>query len=169
MTTDVFDEHRFTSQLSLYEPVRRRLSKETTRHTRTNSSVTIFESESTNSINRPQRIKYSTQQTISSTTTTTSVQQRNTGSNDIITLFRTFAMKPFRTSSMINATGEGQINNPTPSNHSHGKPTISLLKYRPLSENVSDQTSNIQSTRVCIQKGSLYLKRQWIQMKLIVI
>ena len=160
MTTDVFDEHRFTSQLSLYEPVRRRVSKETTRHTRTNSSVTIFETESTNSINRPQRIKYSTQQTISSSSsTTTSVQQRNSGSNDFISLFRTFAMKPFRTSSMINSAGEGQITNTTTSNHSNGKPTISLLKYRPLSENVSDQTPNIQSTRVCIQKDALCLNR----------
>jgi hypothetical protein len=65
-------------------------------------------------------------------------------------MFRTFAMKPFRTSSMTNAIVEGQINNGTGGNHTHAKPPVSLLKYRPLSENVTDHTSYTQATRVCI-------------------
>lgn len=157
MATDVFDEHRFSSQMSLYEPTRTRLSNDTTRHARTGSSTTVFETSSTNSISRPQRVKYSFQQ---NSTTNNSNQQRNSGSNDLISLFRTFAIKPFRTSSMINTGGEGQINNQNNNNNNntltgnqaHGKTNISLLKYRPLSENVSDPTPNIQPTRVCIEK-----------------
>ena len=158
MATDVFDEHRFSSQMSLREPTRTRLSKDTTRYARTGSSTTVFETESTNSISRPQRVRYSMQQNLSSnhsTTNNSSVQQRNSGSNDLISLFRTFAIKPFRTSSMINTGGEGPITNTSTGNQTHGKPAVSLLKYRPLSENVSDPIGNIQPTRVCIAKRSV--------------
>jgi hypothetical protein len=148
MATDVFDEHRFSSQTSLYEPSRTRLSKDMTPRTITGSSTTIFTTGSTSAIARSQRVKYSTQS--SAPPTTTSIQQRNSVSNDLISLFRTFAMKPFRTSSMTNPLVEGQINNGTGGNHTHAKPPVSLLKYRPLSENVTDHTSYTQATRVCI-------------------
>ena len=162
MATDVFDEHRFSSQMSLYEPTRARLSKDTTRHARTGSSTNVFETGSINSISRPPRVKYSTQQSSSSnpTTSNNSAQPRNSGSNDLISLFRTFAIKPFRTSSMINTGGETQVNNNNNNNaltgnQAHGKTAISLLKYRPLSENVAEQTPNIQPTRVCIEQRNV--------------
>jgi hypothetical protein len=148
MATDVFDEHRFSSQNSLYEPSRTRLAKDTTHRAITGSSTTIFTTASTSTVNRPRRIKYSTQTSVPPTTN--SIQHRNSASNDLISLFRTFAMKPFRTSSMTNAVVEGQTNTATAGNHTHGKPPVSLLKYRPLSENVTDHTSYTQATRVCI-------------------
>lgn len=152
MATDVFDEHCFSSQMSLYEPSRTRLlSKDTTRHTITASTSTIFETASTSTITRSRPIKYPTQTSAPvNPVTTAPINQRHSLSNDLISLFRTFAMKPFKTSSITNATGEGQTNNNTGSNHSHGKPPVSLLRYRPLSENVTDHTSYTQSTRVCI-------------------
>jgi hypothetical protein len=151
MTTDVLDERRFTSQSSLYEPVRTRLSKEVKNHTRTSSTTSIFDAASTSTTARPRRIKYSTQTSIPTNhETANSINHRNSVSNDFISLFRSFAMKPFKTSSMTNAVAEGQTNNVINGNNTHSKPPVSLLKYRPLSDNLTMHTSYTQSTRVCI-------------------
>jgi hypothetical protein len=154
MATDVFDEHRFSSQAPRYEPSRTRFPKEPIRRPLTSSATNIFETTSPPAATRPQRIKYSTQTSApTNSVTTNSINQRHSVSNDLMSLFRSFAIKPFRATSMTNAAAEGQTNNIISGNHIHTKPPVSLLKYRPLSENVSDHTSYAQPTRVCISNA----------------
>jgi hypothetical protein len=153
MATDVLDEHRFTSQTSLYEPSRTRLPKQGSRRIVTGSTTTIYETASTTTTNRPRRVRYSTQTSAPTNhVTNNSIHQRHSVSNDFLSLFRSFAIKPFKTSSMTNAVAEGQTNNVISDNNVHAKPPVSLLRYRPLSDNVTENTSYAQSTRVCIQK-----------------
>jgi len=149
MATEVLDEHRFTSQTSLYEPSRTRLPKEGKRRTITGSTTTIYETASTTT--RPRRVKYSTQNSMPTNhVTNNSIHHRHSVSNDFLSLFRSFAIKPFKTSSMTNAVAEGQTNNVMNDNNVHAKPPVSLLRYRPLSDNLTEHTSYTQSTRVCI-------------------
>jgi hypothetical protein len=153
MATDVLDEHRYSSQASVYEPSRIRLRKEPVRRAMTASTTTIYETQSTStSITvRPRRVKYSTQTSMpANSVTTNSINHRHSVSNDLISLFRSFAMKPFRASTMTNAVTEGQTNNVINGNNLHAKPPVSLLNYRPLSENVTGHAFYTQSTRVCI-------------------
>jgi hypothetical protein len=151
MATDVLDEHRFSSQCSLYEPHGNRLSKETKHHETKSSLTTIFTTTSVTSNTRPRREKYSTQSSAPiNSVTNNSINHRNSVSNDFLSVIRTFAMKPFRTTSMTNAVTEGQTNNVIGSNHVHAKPPVSLLKYRPLSDSVFDHISYSQPTHVCI-------------------
>ncbi len=154
MATDVLDEHRFTSQCSLYEPpTRSRLTKESKRRPTTASTATIYETVTTSTTTRHRRVKYSTQTGVSSNhSTNNSIHNRHSVSNDFLSLFRSFAMKPFKTSSMTNAMIEGQTNNIIGGNQINSKPSVSLLKFRPLSDSVTDHTSYTQSTRVCIQR-----------------
>ena len=151
MATDVLDEHRFTSQCSLYEPANRRLSKDVKRYPTAASSRTLFETPSTPATIHTQRIKYSTSTTTpTNNTNTNSLQSRHSASNDLLSLIRSVAMKPFKTSSVVNGGAEGQTNSVIGGNHIHDKPPVSLLKYRPLSDNVSDHTMYTQTSRVCI-------------------
>lgn len=156
MATDVLDEHRFKSQTSLYEPSRTRLTKETSRRTLAGSTATVYDTSSTIPITRPRRVRYSTQSGVPTNSVTDSIHQRNSVSNDLISLFRSFAMKPFKGTTMTNAVAEGQTNNAISGNNVHAKPPVSLLKYRPLSDNVTDYTSYTQSTRVCIYKNRIF-------------
>jgi hypothetical protein len=149
MATEVLEEHRFTSQSSLYEPSRTRLPKEGKRRTVAGSTTTIYETASTTA--RPRRVKYSTQNSMPTNhVTNNSIHHRHSVSNDFLSLFRSFAIKPFKTSSMTNAVAEGQTNNVINGNNVHAKPPVSLLRYRPLSDNLTEHTSYTQSTRVCI-------------------
>jgi hypothetical protein len=100
-----------------------------------------------NSIN----VKYSTQTSMpANTSTNNSIHNRHSTSTDLLSVIRSFALKPFKTSSMTNAMAEGQTNNVVGGHHIHTKPPVSLLKYRPLSDNLTHHTTCTQSTRVCI-------------------
>lgn len=163
MATDVLDEHRFKSQTSLYESARTRIPKNTSRHTLTGSTATIYSTASTNPNVRPRRVKYSTQSSVPTNTVNNSIHHRNSVSNDIISLFRSFTMRPFRTTTtMTNAAAEGQTNNIISGNNTHSKPPVSLIKYRPISDNITDYTSShTDSTRVCILERLLsFLNRK---------
>ncbi|CAF0939529.1 unnamed protein product [Adineta steineri] len=144
MATDVLDEHRFTSQHSLYEPRRNRFLKEGKRRPTTSSTAALYDTASTSGV-RSRRIRYATQ--TSAPPTNNSSQNRHSVSNDFLSLFRSLAMKPFKTSSMTNAITEGQANNIIGGNQINTKPPVSLLRYRPLSDTVIDETSYTQSTR----------------------
>ncbi|CAF1611203.1 unnamed protein product [Adineta ricciae] len=149
MATDVLDEHRFTSQCSLYEPTRTRLSKEVKRRPTAGSTATLFETHSSTSAARIRRLRYSAQPQTSVPNTSThhqSIANRHSVSNDFLSLFRSLAMKPFKTSSMTSGTAEGQTSHAAGGNQIHSKPPVSLLKVRPLSDSITDQTSFTQST-----------------------
>jgi hypothetical protein len=151
MATEVLDEHRFSSQCSLYEPTRNRLAKDAKCRSTTTSTTTLYATPSTPVTTRTLRGKYSTQSSMpSNPTPNNSIHNRHSTSTDLLSLIRSFAMKPFKTSSMTSAMAEGQTNNVVVGNHIHTKPPVSLLKYRPLSENVTNHTTFTQSTRVCI-------------------
>ena len=161
MATDVLDDHRFTSQCSLYEPKRTRLSKEVKRRPTAGSTATLFDAHSSTSAARNRRLRYSIQPQTSVPNTSThhqSIPNRHSVSNDFLSLFRSLAMKPFKTSSMTNGTAEGQTSQTTGGNQTHSKPPVSLLKFRPLSDSITDQTSFTQSTHVCIRQKKYILK-----------
>ncbi|CAF4025053.1 unnamed protein product, partial [Rotaria magnacalcarata] len=150
MTTDVIDEHRFSSQCSLYEPNNHRLSKDIKRYSTTASTKTLFESSSsTPRINHATRLKQSTSSnTTSNPSNVNNIQNRHSASNDLFSLIRSVAMKPFKTSSTVNTVTEGQTTiNAVGGYHVHDKPPVSLLKYRPLSDSVSDHASYSQANR----------------------
>jgi hypothetical protein len=151
MATQVLDEHHFASQCSLYESTRNRLSKEAKFRPATTSSATLFQTASTPRTTHHQRVKYSTQTSMpANTSTNNSIHNRHSTSTDLLSVIRSFALKPFKTSSMTNAMAEGQTNNVVGGHHIHTKPPVSLLKYRPLSDNLTHHTTCTQSTRVCI-------------------
>ncbi len=152
MTTDVLDENHFKTQCSLYESNRTILTKDSIRLP--TSTSTVLGTSSMSTPGRHQRVKYPTQSSASASSLSSmnSIHNRHSGSSDILSLIRSFAMKPFKTSSMTNAMIEGQTNNIIGGNQINSKPSVSLLKYRPLSDSVTDHTSYTQSTRVCIQK-----------------
>ena len=98
-----------------------------------------------------QRVKYSTQTNISSShSSTNSIHNRHSGSTDILSLIRSFAMKPFKTSSMTNAIAGGQTSNVIGGTNIPTKSPVNLLRYRPLSDVLTDHASYTQSTHVCI-------------------
>ncbi|CAF0868857.1 unnamed protein product [Rotaria sp. Silwood1] len=148
MATDVIDETRFTSQCSLYEPVSRRIPIDIKRYSTTGSTIPLIETRSRpRPISTPHLKQAVSTSAPSNSTNTNSIQNRHSTSNDFLSLIRSVAMKPFKTSSAVNAVIEGQTNNAIGGNHVHDKPSVSLLKYRPLSDNVSDRTLYTQSTR----------------------
>ncbi|CAM4927877.1 unnamed protein product [Rotaria socialis] len=160
MTTDVIDEHRFSSQCSLYEPNNHRLSKETKHYATAASTKTLFEASSTPRINHVTRLKQSISPNITANpTNVNNIQNRHSASNDLLSLIRSVAMKPFKTSSTVNTVTEGQTTiNAVGGNHVHDKPPVSLLKYRPLSDSVSDRTSYSQSNR---ETGNFLKRMGW--------
>ncbi|CAF4836486.1 unnamed protein product, partial [Rotaria sp. Silwood1] len=110
MATDVLDENRFKNQCSLYESTRVQLSKDSINHPPTTSTVLNSPSMSTTTHNR--RVKYPTQTNLpSSHSLSNSIHNRHSGSSDIFTFIRSFAMKPFKTSSMTNAVAGGETSN----------------------------------------------------------
>jgi hypothetical protein len=150
MATGILDEHRFNSQCSLYEPVRTRSPTEQLRRPTT---TTLYDAESIPSVTNNRRIKYSTQTSVSSShVTSNSIHKRHSASTDLMSLIRSFALKPFKTSSMTNAAAVGQTNNIISDNTVHTRPPVSLLRFRPLSDNVTNHSTFTQSTRVCIVK-----------------
>jgi len=159
MATDVFDEHRFTSQTSLYEQSRTRLTKDSSRRTISGSSTTIYETSNATTTTRQRRLRYSTQTTLPGN----SMQQRHSVSNDLFSLFRSLAIKPFRATTMTNTLVEGQTNQVLNGNSANPKTPVSLLKIRPLSENIIDPTtsSSTDSNRVCIYRNSKFVENSF--------
>jgi hypothetical protein len=152
MATDVLDEHRFKSQCSIYEPTYVRSTKEQKRRPAT--TTTVLRTPSMSTATHDRRVKYSTQKNITSThSTANSIHSRHSGSTDILSLIRSFALKPFKTSSMTNAVAGGQTNNVIGGSNTHSKLPVNLLRYRPLSDVVTDHASYTQSsTHVCIDR-----------------
>ncbi|CAF0844199.1 unnamed protein product [Adineta ricciae] len=145
MSADVFDEHYFQNQCSLYESTRAKLPKDTIRLSSATSTVLGTSSMSTPT--RYRRVKYPTQiNTSSSLSSTNSIHNRHSASTDIFSLIRSFAMKPFKTSSMTNAVAGGQTSNVISGSHTHSKAPVNLLRYRPLSDVLTDHDSYTQST-----------------------
>ncbi|CAF4516486.1 unnamed protein product [Rotaria sp. Silwood1] len=144
MATDVLDENRFKNQCSLYESTRVQLSKDSINHPPTTSTVLNSPSMSTTTHNR--RVKYPTQTNLpSSHSLSNSIHNRHSGSSDIFTFIRSFAMKPFKTSSMTNAVAGGETSNVIGGSNMRNKSSVSLLRYRPLSDVLTDHTSYTQS------------------------
>ncbi|CAF2391402.1 unnamed protein product [Rotaria sp. Silwood2] len=159
MATDVLDENRFTSQCSLYEPASHRLSTDSKRYSTTESTIPLIPTRSNPRPMNTSHIKQSVSTSApSNPTSTNSIQSRHSTSNDFLSLIRSVAMKPFKTSSAVNTVTEGQTNNAIGGNHIHDKPSVSLVKYRPLSDNVSDQTFYTQSTR---ETGNFLKRMGW--------
>jgi len=141
MATDILDKHRFKNQCSLYESTR--LPVETDPIVRSNSS-TMSKS------NRTHHKKYVTQ-TISTPTNDNSLHQRHNSSTDILSLLRSLAFKPFKASSTGNSFTGGQTNNVLSDSQTLAtKSSVNLLRYRPLSDVVTDNASCTQSTYVKI-------------------
>ena len=146
MTTDVLDEHRFQTQCSLYESTHIQLPNDSL-HRPSTSSVLL------NKPKHNQRVKYPTQTNISSSRSSmNSIHHRHSTSNDIFSFIRSFAMKPFKTSSMTNALAGGEASNVIGDSHMHNKSPVNLLRYRPLSDVLTDHASYTQSTHVCIDR-----------------
>ncbi len=142
MATDIFDEHRFQSQCS---PSKDSLHRPTT--------PSVLNTSSMSAIGRNRRMKYSTQPGISSSqSSTNSIHNRHSGSTDILSLIRSFAMKPFKTSSMSNAISGGQTSDVIGGTYISTKSPVNLLRYRPLSDVLTDHASYTQSTHVCIDR-----------------
>jgi hypothetical protein len=157
MATDILDEHRFQSQCSLYESTRIQLTKDSILRpntaTTTTSSTTVLGAPPMSTVTHHRRVKYSTQANASSSpSSTNSIHSRHSGSTDIFSLIRSFAMKPFKTSSMSNAIAEGQTSNVIGGTNTPTKSSVNLLRYRPLSDVLTDHASYTQSTHVCIDR-----------------
>ncbi|CAF0980432.1 unnamed protein product [Adineta steineri] len=145
MSTDVLDEHHFKSQCSLYESTHTKLAKDTIRLSTTTS--TILGTSSMSTPTRYRRVKYPTQiNASSSSSSSNSIHNRHSGSTDILSLIRSFAMKPFKASSMTNAVAGGQTRNVISGSNTHSKHAVNLLRYRPLSDVVTDHDSYTQPT-----------------------
>ena len=154
MTTDVLDENGFESQCSLYETTHVQLTNNALRDPTTAS--TVLDTSLAPKTPHNQTVKYSTQTNSPPThSLTNSIHSRHSGSSDILSLIRSFAMKPFKTSSMTNALAGGQTSNVIGGGHIRNKPPVNLLRYRPLSDVLTDQTSYTQSTHVCIEKENV--------------
>jgi hypothetical protein len=153
MATDILDERRFKSQCSLYESTRIQLNKDSRRRPLTATTSSILSTPSMSSVTHNRRAKYSTHTDISSAhSSTNSIHNRHSGSNDILSLIRSFAMKPFKTSSMTNAIAGGQTSNVIGGTNTPTKSPVNLLRYRPLSDVLTDHASYTQSPHVCIDE-----------------
>lgn len=159
MATDILDENRFKNQCSLYESNRVSLTKDSRRHPSSSSSTTptttsvIPGTSSMSSYTHNRRVKYPTQTNPpSSHSSTNSIHNRHSGSNDIMSFLRSLAFKPFKTSSMTNAIAGGQTSNVIGGTNTPTKSPVNLLKYRPLSDVLTDHASHTQSPHVCIDR-----------------
>ncbi|CAF4656988.1 unnamed protein product [Rotaria socialis] len=145
MATDVLDESRFKNQCTLYDSTRAQITKDSL-HKPTTTSTTVLSSSSMSATNHNRRVKYSTQtHSPSSHSLSHSIHNRNSGSTDLFTFIRSFAMKPFKASSMANAVAGGETSNVIGGSNLRSKSSVSLLKYRPLSDVLTDHTSYSQS------------------------
>ena len=137
MTTDILDERHFQNQCSLYD-----------------SPHASSSYRSTPLLTRDRRMNYITQTSAPvnspSTLADAAAQHRHSVSTDILSVIRSFALKPFKTSSVINAATDEQGANSLGERNLRTKPPVSLLKYRPLSDGVTDHTAYTQSHRVRI-------------------
>lgn len=150
MSTDILDEHRFKNQCSLYESTRIQLTNDSRRRPST-TTTTTSSSSPMSSLTHNRRVKYPTQTNVpSSHSSTNSIHSRHSGSTDILSLIRSFAMKPFKTSSMTNAIAGGQTSNVIGGTNAPAKSPVNLLRYRPLSDVLTDHASYTQSPHVCM-------------------
>ena len=151
MATDALDEHRFASQCTLYDQNNHALSSDTKRYSRPEPIRTQYEPKSSPIINYTQRTKHIIPVDSSSNLTPpNSTYRQYSVSNDLLSRIRSVARKPFKASSMTNVSGEEQTSGVTGGSIVHAKEPVSLLKYRPLSDNVNEHTFYTQSIRVCI-------------------
>lgn len=149
MATDVLDESRFKNQSSLYDSTHVEIKKDSLQNPTTTSTVLDTLPMSTPNHNR--HAKYSTQTALPSTHSLShSIHNRHSGSAALFTIIRSFAMKPFKTSSMTNALAGGETSNVIGGTNLRNKSSVSLLRYRPLSDVMTDQTSYTQSNHVRI-------------------
>ena len=150
MATDVLDERRFQNQCSLYESNFAQSSQQRRRQPTTHVTAKLRPTTSVPSaVITQRRAPLTAQPSVAPSNHVTS--HRHSVSSDFISLLRSLAMKPFRTTSTSPPASDGQTN-PSLSNHNlQAKASVSLLKYRPLSDRVTDHASHIQSTRVCIK------------------
>ena len=145
MTTGITDDHVFTSQCSIYDSPRVRSPKET-------RPVLGTPSMPSSAAHRRQ-VKYPTQASMASPRpSTNSIHHRHSGSADLMSVIRSLALKPFKASSMTDAVAGGQTSNVISGSQLPNKSSVNLLRYRPLSDVLPDQTSFTQSTSVCIAK-----------------
>ena len=146
MTTGVTDDLVFTSQCSIYDSPRVRMSKET-------RTVLGTPSMSTPATAHRRHVKYPTQASVASPRpSNNSIHHRHSGSADLMSVIRSLALKPFKASSMTDAVAGGQTSNVISGSQLPNKSSVNLLGVRPLSEVLPDQTSFTQSTSVCIAK-----------------
>ena len=146
MATHVFDERRFSSQCSLYDSPSERASNSA------NSASTLNLSSTSRTTNRTnlRRVTMTSQTSVAFThRPSTNSTQRASTTNDLISVLRSFALKPFKTSSIVNHVHEGQTNvGSLASENLQPKSSVSLLRYRPLSDSVTDHACHAQFNHV---------------------
>lgn len=148
MAADILDERRFKSQCSLYES-----PKDSQNRPSSTSTTPILRQPSLSTIEHQRRVKYPTQSPVpTSHSSTNSIHNRHSGSTDFLSIIRTFALKPFKSSSMTNAIAGGQTSDVIGGTNMRSKASVNLLRYRPLSDVLTDHASYTQSTLVCIDR-----------------
>ena len=153
MATDVLEERRFKSQRSLYEPTRVRSTRGQARRSTGTSASTLMEASSMSAATAQRRVKYLTQSgEPAHQSTGNSIHNRHSSSTDLLSLLRSLALRPFKPSSMASAATDGQATANIADNNTHARPRVTLVKFRPVSDSVTDQSSYAQSTRVCIEQ-----------------
>lgn len=155
MATDVLDENLFNNQCTLYESSCAQLTKDTIHHPTTPSTVLNKPTIPRNTQNK--RVKYPTQtHSTTSHSVTHSIHNRHAGSTDLFSFIRSLAMKPFKTSSMTHAVAEGETSNVVGgSSNMRNKSSVNLLRYRPLSDVLTDHASYGQPNHVCIDNKNV--------------
>ena len=147
MAADILDERRFKSQCSLYES-----GKDSQTRPSSTATTPILRQPSMSTIEHHRRVKYPTQSGVpSSHASTNSIHNRHSGSTDILSLIRSFALKPFKSSSMSNSIAAGQTNAVIGGANIRSKASVNLLGYRPISDVLTDHASSTQSTLVCTE------------------
>ena len=153
MATDVLDERRFKTERSLYEPTHGRSTRGLARRSIGTSASTLMETSSMPTATTQRRVKYQTQTGAPvHPSTGNSIHNRHSSSTDFLSLLRSLALRPFKLSSMVSAATDGQATMNIADNNTHARPTVTLVKFRPMSDGVTDQSSYAQSTRVCIKQ-----------------
>lgn len=152
MAADILDERRFKSQCSLYES-----GKDSQTRPSSTATTPILRQPSMSNIEHHRRVKYPTQSGVpTSHASTNSIHNRHSGSTDILSLIRSFALKPFKSSSMTNAIAGGQTSDVIGGTNMRSKESVNLLRYRPISDVLTDHASHSQSTLVCIDRQNAY-------------
>jgi hypothetical protein len=144
ITTDQSDEYGFRSQCSLNETMSAQSSRQDSCNSNVASTSNVLTNTTTASTASHRHDTHAIQ-------TSLPMNHRHTLATDILSMIRSFASKPFKGLSTANMT---TIEQRHPSLGIHDLTTnssVSLLKYRPLHDSITDHTHYTQSTRVCIR------------------